>query len=92
VFPEVRKQMLITGNRYIKEIDYTAKRDSLLQLSTIKLGTKKYVVAYRIGLNAGALPPGKLVEEAGYIHGRLVREGYAELLEKATQDNEDLEN
>jgi hypothetical protein len=81
VCPAVRKQMLTKGNRYIREIDYTAERDSLMQLSTIQLGTKLYFAAYCIGFEGGALPPGKLVVETGYIHGKLSREGYAKPLE-----------
>lgn len=81
VCPAVRKQMLVSGNRYIKEINYTAKRDSLKQLSTMKLGTRIYVKAYHVGFEGGELPPGKLVSEAGYIHGLLARKGYANPLE-----------
>lgn len=77
----VRKQMLVSGNRYIKEINYMAKRDSLKQISTIKLGTKAYVQAYHVGLEGGSLPPGKLIVEAGFLHGLLTREGYAKPLD-----------
>jgi len=80
VSPSVREQMLVKGNLRIEEIDYTAQRSSLKQLSTIQVGTKSYTDAYRAGFSGRPLPPGKLVVEAGYLHGVLAREGHAESL------------
>lgn len=82
VVASVRKQMEVLNNRYICEIGYTAQRDSLLQISTIQVGRKEYREAYKIGFAGGILPPGKLVVEAGYVHGRLARDGYATAIDE----------
>lgn len=87
VCSSVRAQMMIPGNLDVQEIAYTAKRSTLRQLSTIQIGTKAYVDAYEVGLSGEPLPPGKLVDEAGYLHGRLVQAGYAQPLSEEPDED-----
>ena len=86
VCQSVREQMMVTGSRRVQEIDYAVQRSTLRQLSTIQTGTKGYLEAYRCGLSSAPLPPGKLVAEAGYLHGRLVAAGYADPLDPGSAE------
>lgn len=79
VAPAIRDLMMEPGRRYLPQIGYQATRDSLRQLSTMKVGTEYYRIGYQAALDGLSLPGvGKLTTEAGYIHGLLVAAGLAE--------------